>query len=350
MFFGAGALASSTLGRVVDHLGWRKTSVAVTLGSAAALAGIGLLTRGPVGLIAFLVLGGLSNGIAVPTTNAILVHEMPIQRRALTIGIKQAGVPAAAVVAGLSVPAIALSLGWQWVFLLAVAIPLAVLGVIATDRFGSEQPTPRSKILPEPLQERSGIVMISVAGGFGAAVASSLSVFFVLSVVLDTSLFEGDAARLLALGSAFSLIVRILLGWLADRLTSDGFNLSGILFFIGAGGVVLFANAQEITALVVSAILMFGAGWGWPGLLHFAVVNRFAESPGRATGVLNGGTMTGAALGPLVFGFLIEETGFQTAWMSAALLLVLAAVLTVVGARSVRRGVRFTAPLGDTKP
>jgi len=55
-------------------------------------------------------------------------------------------------------------------------------------------------------------------------------------------------------------------------------------------------------AHVLGAVVAYGVGWSWPGLVNFAVVRRYPRRPAAATGVTQTGTCVGAMLGPLGFG------------------------------------------------
>jgi predicted MFS family arabinose efflux permease len=92
-------------------------------------------------------------------------------------------------------------------------------------------------------------------------------------------------------------------------------------------------------------VVAFVAGWGWPGLLWFAVVRTSPSAPGKATGVAIVGTSIGGMVGPTVFGFLVERSGYTVAWSVAAVALLAGAVCVGLAARMLRRaGVTAQTP------
>src|SRR3712207_8300789 len=85
--------------------------------------------------------------------------------------------------------------------------------------------------------------------------------------------------------------------------------------------------------LVLGTLLAFGAGWGWPGLFNFAVVLTNPGAPAAATGITQTGASGGAALGPLVFGLVVEATSYDVAWLVSGAI-ALAALAAILVARS----------------
>ena len=78
-------------------------------------------------------------------------------------------------------------------------------------------------------------------------------------------------------------------------------------------------------------VLVFG--WGWMGLFTYAVVNRYAGLPEKATGVMQTGFFAGGVLGPVGFGLLVETGSFTIGWASATVGMLVAAVSVYVGRR-----------------
>ena len=90
--------------------------------------------------------------------------------------------------------------------------------------------------------------------------------------------------------------------------------LQFVIIGLGAGAAYALLATQARGLVVVGVLLAFGAGWGWPGLLHFALVERFPDTPGAATGVVQTGLAAGTAVGPIVFGVLVDAFGYGPAW------------------------------------
>src|SRR3712207_5672483 len=125
-FFVCSSLVSAVMGRLVERIGSRQGMRLSAIGSAASLFGVALVAASWAGLVACLVLGGLANAVSHPATHLSLAREVPAGRQGLSFGIKQSAIPAATLLAGLAVPAIALTFGWRWAFAGGAALALAV--------------------------------------------------------------------------------------------------------------------------------------------------------------------------------------------------------------------------------
>jgi cyanate permease len=151
---------------------------------------------------------------------------------------------------------------------------------------------------------------------------------------VDAGIAEGAAGLLAALGSALSLLVRVVLGIRADRRRDYGFASVAVLLVAGAGGFGLLAT-EAAAPFAVGALLAFALGWGWPGLFNLAVVDRHREAPGAATGISQTGIYVGAAGGPAAFGAIAAAAGYAAAWGAAAGLAVSGAAVIALAGRQV---------------
>ncbi|MBA2376412.1 MAG: MFS transporter [Rubrobacter sp.] len=332
IFFASAAIASVVMGRFVERIGSHMGMRLAAATSALSLLSVALLARSWTGLILCLILGGLANAMAHPSANLSLAREVPSNRQGLSFGIKQASIPTATLLAGLAVPTIAATLGWRWAFVggavLAVAISLSV-------------PKEDHVLAPKPKEERSGdarfgaLALLAVGIGLGSTAATPLGAFLVGSSV-ESGIQVGTAGLLLALGSAFSIVVRIVFGHLADSMSGGRLRLVAGMLAVGVLGFALLATGMP-WAIVAGTLLAFGAGWGWPGLFNFAVVHSSPGAPAAATGVTQTGASSGAAIGPLVFGFVVEATSYSTAWMVCGGISLAALAAILVGRRMLLR-------------
>ena len=325
IFFAVAALASPPLGRLGDRLGGRKAMRAGALMAATALTSIALFARSWPSLMACMVLGGLGNGMAQPAVNLFLARRIEADRQGFVFGIKQAAIPAAIALSGLSVPLIALTLGWRYTFGLAAVAALCIALAVPREALAQDRwvdPGPE-----EGLSVRT-LVFLGAAGALAAMSGNALGAFHTASSV-DGGLGEGAAGLLLAAGSAASLATRVAAGWLADRHGWDGFRQVAILLVAGAGGFALLAAGTPVT-LVIGTMLAFAAGWGWPGLFNFAVVARNRRAVAAATGITQGGVYVGASVGPVAFGLLASGFSYEVAWITTAAFALVAGTLVAI--------------------
>src|SRR5215207_1365521 len=310
-YFTVSAVASVPTGRLVERFGPTRTTRAGILLASACLLGIAGLAGSYSTLIAFLLVGGVANGLAQLGSNLSLARHVPKARQGLAFGVKQAAVPAATLLAGVAVPVLGLTVGWRWSFALGGALVLTALFVVPPNGHGDTRRTGADHD-----RATGALTLIAVAALLAASTANALGTFLVGSAV-HNGVEPGHAGLTLSLGGVVGVVVRVVGGWLADR--RDGGHLvvvSGMLV-TGAAGLALLASPST-GALVFGTVLGFGLGWSWPGLLTLAVVRLNPTAPAAATGITQAGVYAGGAVGPLAFGSLVQATSYPTAWLSAA--------------------------------
>jgi MFS family permease len=333
LFFVSASTASVVMGRLVERIGSHRGMRLAVLCSAASLVCVALFAGSWTGLVVCLVFGGLANAIAHPATHLSLAREVPAGRQGYSFGIKQSAIPSATLLAGLAVPGIALTFGWRWAFAGGALLALVVASLVPAERLGGVKRVSEARSSDAPI---GPLVLLAVGIGLGSAAATPLGAFVVESSVA-TGLGVGAAGLLLALGSAASIVVRVLFGRLADGMGGGRLLLVGGMLGAGVAGFVMLATGSP--ALVVPGVLLaFAAGWGWPGLFNFAVVRSNPGAPAAATGVTQTGASGGAAVGPVLFGVVVEAAGYGTAWLFSGALALAALVAILVGRRTVLRG------------
>ena len=345
LFFVSASTASVVMGRLVERIGSHRGMRLAVFGSAASLLCVALFAGSWTGLVVCLVFGGLANAVAHPATHLSLAREVPAGRQGLSFGIKQAAIPSATLLAGLAVPGVALTFGWRWAFAGGALLALVVALLVPAERLGGVKRVAEARTSDAAI---GPLVLLAVGIGLGSAAATPLGAFVVESSVA-TGLGVGAAGLLLALGSAASIVVRVLFGRLADGMGGGRLLLVGGMLGAGVAGFVMLATGSPV--LVVPGVLLaFAAGWGWPGLFNFAVVRSNPGAPAAATGVTQTGASGGAAVGPVLFGVVVEAAGYGTAWLVSGALALVALVAILAGRQTVLRGrVSRAAPLTNAR-
>jgi MFS family permease len=342
-FFGVAILTSVAAGRMVDVIGWRRglwLVAGLAIVSLVTLAGFG---GSYPGVLVGLGIGGLAFAGATPAANLAIASELPLHRHGFVLGLKQAAIPLSTFFAGLSVPAIALTVGWRWTFVAALILPILALLFLPRNTWRASEPpsrlTPRRKASTRigtprrpPVRGARELRWLGVAGALAAFSIGALNGFAVVSAV-GAGISEGRAGLLIASAGALATVVRVVSGWYIDRSTDDGFRAVVALSVAGAFGYVGMAISTPVM-MTVGVLLAFGAGWGWPGLFHYGLVRFFPDTTGHATGVIQTGFAAGTALGPLLFGILADATSYAVGWgVSAAVTLVSAVMIGVTSGR-----------------
>jgi len=328
-YFGATALASVPAGALVERYG--STAMArlgITL-SATSLLAVAALARSLWSLILILALGAGANALGQLASNTSLSRHVPVRRQGLSFGVKQAAIPVSTLLAGASVPLIALTLGWRWAFVLASAGAAAALWLVPSELDAGKRATGAAGE-----RATSALVVIGMAAMLAAAAANGLGTFLVDSAVAR-GIAPGPAGLALTLGSLVCLLARIGGGWQADLLPGRQVGVIAGLLATGAIGLALLA-VPGTAALVAGVVLGFGLGWSWPGLMNFAVVRLHPQAPADATSITQTGVYAGGCVGPLALGTLAAAAGYPAMWAAAAVAMVSASALMVVGSVMLR--------------
>jgi predicted MFS family arabinose efflux permease len=328
VFFVAGALSTSWGGRLADHVGALRAMRASVFVTAAAL-GAAALAPSLAMLLVLLAVAGVANAVTQPAINLFVAEEIPVERQGIGFGIKQSGIPAAILVSGLALPLLALPLGWRPTVGLCALAPLAVAFVLPRreDEHVSRRPVSR--------RPSRALLLTALAAALGTAGPSAIGAYLVGTAV-DVGIGEGAAGLLAALGSALSLAMRVALGARADRRRDHGLATVVVLLAAGSAGFALMASGTA-AVFVAGTLVAFVLGWGWNGLFNLAVVESNRQTPGSASGVSQTGIYVGGASGPLLFGVLLSEFGYGTAWLVMAAMTLLSAGAMWLAARASRK-------------
>lgn len=319
-FWAVSALLSAPAGTIATRLGVRRgMPIAVGLG-LTALLGIAVLTPHWTWLILWLSVAGAANALIHPLSNGLIIDQVGVSNRAFAFGLKQTAIPAATFAAGISVPVLALTVGWEWTFgsaaLLAALVAPALLRLLPR-RLPRASTSPVGKTrtrLPRDL--RPFLVATAVAGGLGSAQANAVGAFTVISAV-DAGFSPAAAGILLGIASAAGIVARPLVGIAADR--GIGGSMATVAMMMGAGcvGLVGMATGQPLV-YGIGCVVAFGCGWGWNGLVHYVVSRKTQPFTAQATGITQSGTYIGGTAGPLLFGFLFSRFDHTIVWALAA--------------------------------
>ena len=334
VFRSTSAATAPFLGRAADRLG-SSTSLRVA-GMATAVTCIGVATTASSWgtLVPWMILGGAAIGLAQPAANRLIVTGVPARRRGMAFGVKQTSAPGASTLAGLSVPVIALTVGWRYAYVLAAV--LAVVMVLSVRR-SADGPDPSSRLTsrPPPIQDRMSLAFFGLAFGLANA-ANSVMLAFYVDAAVDAGTSASLAGTLLALASVAAIAVRLTTGIASDRMHSGHLHLCAYLMLAGAVGLGLLST-QQPGLMGVGLIVGLSGAWGVHAVFWFVLMNAYSTTPGTATGLVATVGHTGGTIGPLLFGIVAQEVTYRAAWGMGSVFSVAAATMMVVLARRLAR-------------
>ena len=261
---------------------------------------------------------GLGYGAAAPASTHLLVPHTPRAVFNMVMSLRQIGVPLGGVLAAVSLPPLALALGWRAAILLEL-LPLAALLLLMerlrrrwdTDLHPDSRILGRSLLTPFALLREVRIRRLSVASFIYSGTQLCFVAFMTVHLTTKVALDLVHAGRMLALYQIAGTVSRPVWGWFADRFLSPGRALAilGIGMAVAALGAGSFAPAWPewgVIAVVTAAGCTAG---GYTGLAYaeYAALGeaRRTEATGLGTAIMFAAVM----LIPPLFGAGVAWSG-----------------------------------------
>jgi len=327
-FVGSGLLAVP-MARLTERIGPARALRAGVAASAACgiVVAAGVSSWWQLALVLFV--AGTTVGLVDTGAARAFGDALPSGRLGIAFGAKEASVPAAALVAGLSIPVLVDRTGWRAAFLLGALLVPVVWAVVPRLAAGP------ARTDPDDGGERPPSALVLFAAGVGAAGGAATAASTLLVPALeDRGWSEGGAGWLLAAASLASIGVRVVAGVRSDERPGGSWGLFLALVVAGAAGALLLAATSATAPGAAGAVTVIGAGWGWTGLAYVTAVRVGGQRPAAAAGVVLTGLSIGGAGGPAAFGAIASAWSYAAAWAAAAGALVLGAAAVAVARRS----------------
>lgn len=329
VFFVAAGLGAYPAGRMTERLGGRVAMLLGTVAASVAGLAIGVFAERWWHVAGLLAVAGASVGLIDTGGARAFAEAVPVRRQGLAFGLKEASVPAASMLAGAAVPLLGVTVGWRPSFAIGMLLVPVVWLLLSSPADG--RPLDRTVATGRPPPAVSLLVLVAIgsAAGTGAATAAAS---FLVPTATRAGLSVGAAGVLLAVASVLSILTRVIVGHLADRVPHRELLVTAALLIAGAVGSFLL-GAGSATLAVAGGLLVLGGGWGWTGLVFLSAVRGSTRAPASAAGIVLAGLATGGAIGPLAFGLLASRVGYSTAWFATTLALTAGAIIVWIAHR-----------------
>ncbi len=321
-------------GWFVDRLGIRPVLLICQVIGGICLLGMSRINSFTSAII-FMSLVGLWCGGLTPATTKGVIDWFPVKERATVMGLKQTGLNIGGVIVASTMPTLALVWGWRGCFLLIGAMVI-VFGVItfALYRNPGEKVAPYIAVSSTTTSSRGvfreilltrEILCLSFGSMFIAMVefgAIAHLAVYLNEVVLFTVVVAGLGLAMLEGGGAFG---KPLAGLLSDRVFGSSRRKPFVLMaFITCALCVTLIFVTQTTPLwilfpILAILGLTAVGWGG---LWLTLVGEFAgkEHTGIAVGFSTMIVALGAAIGPSIFGYLVDlSDSYQPAWLLLAI-------------------------------
>jgi predicted MFS family arabinose efflux permease len=300
------SLLSVPAGRLVDRLDWMRSVWLSGVLLALPLLAIATVAREFWQVAVLVGIAGLGNAVAQPAANLAILRGVRRARHGFAFGAKQAAVPAGSLLAGLAVPLIALTIGWQWAFGIA---GIGILALCTASPVSDRNPIAlrSSQVHIRGVLRDPALLLLALGN-----LTSAMGVNAIFAFLVDASVVRGidpaAAGLLLAFGGAIGTISRLVVGWYADAhpmSTASMLRAMSVMAMLGAPGLlILGAFGASVVSVAVGLLFAIGSGFAWSGIFNLVVTRTWHASPAAATGVTQSGLWVGGTFGPLLFGFL----------------------------------------------
>jgi len=298
-------------GWVVDRFGPRRVMMIGILMAGAALVGLGSISG--IGMFYFFYfLNAVGYVCGGPLPNQVLLTQWFDRSRGKAMGFAYIGIG----IGGATVPWISHILvqhfGWQTalrilgLLIVVVSFPLALLvkelpGARATSR----AVTYRS---PKAAFKQVSFYLLTLGSMCSVAAISGTQQNLKLLLSLDRHFTQRDAASVLSMVLACSIVGRLFMGWLADRFPKKYVML--LTYLLVAAGIPLMFLGTTRLVLYGSAVV-FGIGLGGDYMIVPLMTAEIfgIEILGRLLGVILTAGGIAEAAAPWVIGRLRDATG-----------------------------------------
>jgi len=334
-FFFGSAVSSVALGRVAQRIGPRRQLLMTTAATAVLQLLIATAARSFGMVLALLVVAGCINAASQTAVNLAL-SQADLPRLGIAMATKQSAMPAAAMLGGLAVPALALTLGWRWSYVLGAVVALiAHAGVRATISPGVTPATAAER----SVESSTGLLVFVAVTSFLLAFTSGAINAWLVASGVDAGLGEGFAGIALSVAAALGISMRLLAGTRLDESRVPPFTAAARLFTIGIVGFALLA-IRNPALHVIAGFLAFSCGWIWPAFTNYAIVRTNPRSAARATGMTQTGVYLGVMAAPATTGPIVDGAGYPAMWITTAAVGVAAVIGLLVASPHFRRPTR----------
>jgi len=336
VFYAASGLTQFAAGFLVDRVGARP----VLLGGMALVAG-GTLLAASVPDVAWLfpvvVLMGIGNGVFHPADFAILNSNVAAQRLGHAYSTHGVGGNLGYALAPVVSYGLASAFGWRVALVAMGATGIAMLAVLTTqqrylashragDTPAVERMGSRALLLQWPIVMclLYFVVQTIGSGGIQSFAAASLNAGFGIPLALANT-----ALTAYLLGATAGIVTG---GFLAVR--TPRFEVVAGLGLLAASLVALAVATGPPAALLLPLFASMGFAVGVTGPSRDLIVRSATPkgASGRIYGFVYSGLDIGSALGPVVFGFMLDHGHARSTFVLIAILFMLA-IGTVLQAR-----------------
>jgi MFS family permease len=326
-------------GWVVDRFGPKRLMISGILMAGGALIGLGSISTLPLFYI-FYCLNALGYVCGGPLPCQVLLSRWFVKSRGKAMGLAYLGIG----FGGAAVPWIAHFLvrqfGWQMalralgVLIILIALPFALFVKEAPGRASTGLQNTSADV--KKAFKSLSLALLILGSMFSVAAVSGTQQNLKLFLSLDRHYTQRDAAQVISLVLAFSIVGRVLMGWLADRWSKKYVML--LIYLLVAGSIpFMFLGRQHLSTVLAAVVFGIGLGGDYMILPLMTAEIFGVEILGRLMGVILTAGGVAEALSPWLIGHLRDSTGNYFAGCIALVVMALLGAVAVLGLPKDRR-------------
>lgn len=329
---GTQILSMIGLGRATDRYGERSVlSLAMTCMGLAAIAAA-IFASSYIVLLCFIGLIGMLYAALQPGGTRVILRWFPPQQRGLAVGLRQAAVPLAMSIAAFILPLLAAS--WSWRTAVVVQGVISIAGGVFFWLFYREDAEDLSagkKARQMPFRELvrvlgqdrafwpvvlAGVAMSALQFSFITGAILFMANHFGIGLLLSASLF--------GVTQIIGIPGRVLLPTIIDRFwPGRREQCLGWTMIVFATAIICYALLPAETPRwllygLLAVIGFFGIGWYSLFVLQVAEISP-KTAVASTLGLANTLCLLAMAVGPFIFGSIVDIAGYRTAWILLAL-------------------------------
>jgi len=327
-----GPLFGFLAGWFVDKFGPRRLMLAGIMMAGVALIGLGSMSALWMFYL-FYLFNALGYVCAGPLPNQVLLTRWFDKARGRAMGFAYLGIGLGGAVVPLLSVWLVQKYGWHsalrilGVLIVVLALPLAYFVKETPDGEVTKKTTTPTAPIGWALKSKT-FYLLAIGSMCSIGAVGGTNQHLKLFLSLDQQYAQVEAARVASLVLAFSLVGRLLMGWLADRYTKKYVMLLIYLLIAASIPVLFFASTPG--AIYLFAVV-FGIGLGGDYMIIPLMAAELfgVKIMGRLMGVILTADGVAEATIPMLVGNLRDKTASYTVGFSVLIALALVGAVAV---------------------
>jgi sugar phosphate permease len=308
-------------GWLVDRFGPRRLMIAGIIMAGVALIGLGAI-RSLAGFYLFYLFNALGYVCGGPLPNQVLLSRWFTGGRGRAMGVAYLGIG----IGGAVVPFLAVwltrAVGWQGalqglgLLIIATALPMAWFVRESSASTASTTPTTCTTSTTATILHRPAFYLLLLGSMCSIAAVGGTNQHLKLFLSLDHGYAQTAAAQIASLVLVSSLVGRLGMGWLADRIPKKYVMLL-IYLLVAAAIPVLFLTGTRAAIYLFAVVFGIGLGGEYMVIPLMAAELFGVHVLGRVMGIVLAADGVGEAVAPWLVGRMRDAAGSYTSGFAA---------------------------------